>query len=289
MDDLRALARAYVAQQKEMGMPDIFCAPGFDAALWLGALDRNDSVGAPGQAPAPQKKPAAGTAPQRPSTPRLLPVSHLMGTAPKKAQSSSVPADAPDPVRDALAALYHATKDCRECGLGNRRTKFVFGSGNPHAKILIVGEAPGRDEDLQGLPFVGAAGELLTKMLAAIKLDRKQHVFIANILKCRPPDNRNPESAEILACHRILQGQIDIIKPKVILLLGRTAAHALLNTAASIGALRTEAHSVNGIPAYVTYHPAALLHNPLNKKPAWEDLKKLQTVFTELGVYANEN
>jgi DNA polymerase len=126
-------------------------------------------------------------------------------------------------------------------------------------------------------------------MLAAINIDRKKHVFIANVLKCRPPDNRNPESPEILACGRILDGQIDIIKPKVILLLGRTAAHALLKTSASIGALRAEAHSVNGIPAYVTYHPAALLHNPLNKKPAWEDLKKLQTVFTELGVYANES
>jgi uracil-DNA glycosylase len=289
MDDRRALARAYVAQQKEMGMPDIFCTPGFDAALLLGALDRNNSARAPGPSSSPQKKPPTGPAPQRPSAPRLLPVSHLMGAAPKKAQPAPASADAHDPVREALAALYHATKDCTECGLGTLRNKFVFGSGNPHAKIMIVGEAPGREEDLSGLPFVGAAGELLTKMLAAIKLDRKKHVFIANVLKCRPPDNRNPESSEILACGRILQGQMDIIKPKVILLLGRTAAHALLKTTASIGALRAEAHSVNGIPAYVTYHPAALLHNPLNKKPAWEDLKKLQTVFTELGVYANES
>jgi uracil-DNA glycosylase family 4 len=289
MDDLRSLARAYVAQQKEMGMPDIFCAPGVNAALWLGAIDKHDSPRAPAPSHAPVKKPATVAAPQRPSTPRLLPVSHLLGAAQKKAGPAPAAAGAPDPVRDALAALYHASKDCHECGLGAQRTKFVFGSGNPHAKLMIVGEAPGRDEDLQGLPFVGAAGELLTKMLAAINIDRKKHVFIANVLKCRPPDNRNPESPEILACGRILDGQIDIIKPKVILLLGRTAAHALLKTSASIGALRAEAHSVNGIPAYVTYHPAALLHNPLNKKPAWEDLKKLQTVFTELGVYANES
>jgi uracil-DNA glycosylase family 4 len=289
MDDRRALARAYVAQQKEMGMPDIFCTPGLDVALLLRTLDKNGPGRAPAPASAPHKKPSTGSVPGAPSAPRLLPVSHLMGAAPKQALPAPAAADVHDPVREALAALYHSTKDCRECPLHASRVKFVFGSGNPHAKLMIVGEAPGRDEDLSGLPFVGAAGELLTKMLAAINLDRKKHVFIANVLKCRPPENRSPESSEILACGRILSGQIDIIKPKVILLLGRTAAHALLKTTASIGALRAEPHSINGIPAYVTYHPAALLHNPSNKKPAWEDLKKLQTVFTELGVYATEN
>lgn len=289
MDDRRVLARAYVAQQKEMGMPDIICAPEFDAALLLGAFDKNNSGRAPGPAFAPVNKSPADPMLQRPSAPRLLPVSRLMGAAQEKAKLEPAAAGAHDSVRDALAALYHSTKDCHECGLGNRRTKFVFGSGSPHAKLMIVGEAPGRDEDLQGLPFVGAAGELLTKMLAAIKLDRKKHVFIANVLKCRPPDNRNPESSEILACGRILYGQIDIIKPKVILLLGRIAAHALLKTTASIGALRAETHSVNGIPAYVTYHPASLLRNQAYKRPAWEDMQKLQTVLMGLGVYANES
>ena len=286
MDDRRSLAQAYIAQQKEMGMPDIFCTPGVNVAQWLEEIDKNDSPRVLAPSLAPAKKSAASPAPQRPSVPRLLPVSHLLGAVQKKAGPA---AGAPDPVRDALAALYHASKDCRECGLGALRTKFVFGSGNPHAKLMIVGEAPGREEDLQGLPFVGAAGELLTKMLAAINLDRKKHVFIANVLKCRPPDNRNPELSEILACGRILDGQIDIIKPKVILLLGRTAAHALLKTAAGIGALRAEAHSVNGIPAYVTYHPASLLRNQAYKRPAWEDMQKLQTVLMGLGVYANEN
>jgi uracil-DNA glycosylase family 4 len=286
MDDLRGLVRAYVAQQREMGMPDIICSAGTNASALLKVFDKRDSGSPQRPVPAsPIKSPAVPVSHKLPS-PRLVPVSHLMETGNKNRSASAAPAAEEDPVRLALATLFRSRKNCTDCGLGKTRTKFVFGTGNPRARLMIVGEAPGRDEDLQGLPFVGAAGELLTRMLAAIDLDRKKHVFIANVLKCRPPDNRTPESAEILACVKILSDQIAIIKPKALLLMGRTAAHALLNTTESLGALRGKQHFVAGIPAYVTFHPAALLHNPANKVPAWEDLKRLKTIFTELGVYA---
>jgi uracil-DNA glycosylase family 4 len=281
MGEQRALAKAYIAQQWEMGMPDFILSPRFDAALCL------KTITAP--APSATAQPfSPGPQPVKPDTkPRPIPVSHLM--VKKTAAHTPAVADSNDPVRSALAALFHSTKNCADCGLSKSRIKFVFGSGNPHAKLMVIGEAPGHDEDVQGLPFVGAAGELLTKMLAAIKLDRKKQVFIANALKCRPPDNRTPESSELLACSRILSSQIDIIKPKVILLLGKTAAHALLDTTESIAALRVRSHSVHGIPAYVTYHPAALLRNQSYKRPTWEDMQKLETVLVELDVYADTN
>ncbi len=194
--------------------------------------------------------------------------------------------DQNDPTRNALVALYNAVKDCQDCPLGARRNKFVFGSGNAHAPLLIVGEAPGAEEDAQGVPFVGAAGELLTSMLGAIGLDRKKDVFITNILKCRPPGNRAPESSEISACNRILTAQIDIIRPRAFLLLGRIAAHALLNSADSIASLRKKSHAVNGVPAFVTYHPASLLRNLEYKRPAQEDLQNLKAFLLETGAYA---
>jgi uracil-DNA glycosylase len=285
MDDRLALANAWCRQQKELGMPDIFVQTGFDAtaALQFLVYPRPQNA-APRFTP---KKPAAPT-PSRTAPapgPKLLPVSHLMARAAKPA---AAPIDKNDHVRNELVALYNAVKNCMECGLGAQRTKFVFGSGNPHAKLMIIGEAPGHDEDVQGLPFVGAAGELLTKMLAAVNVDRTRHVFIVNILKCRPPGNRNPESSEIIACRKILDRQIAIIRPQAVLLLGRTAAHALLNTTDSIGALRTTTHSVNGVPAFVTYHPASLLRNQSYKRPAWEDMQKLQKTLIELGIYDTE-
>jgi DNA polymerase len=161
----------------------------------------------------------------------------------------------------------------------------VFGTGNPEALFMVIGEAPGEEEDLQGQPFVGAAGALLTKMLSAIDIDRKKHVFIANILKCRPPQNRNPETAEVQACSGILSRQIEIIAPKVILLLGRIAAHALLDTTDSISKMRSSTHEYKGIPVFVTYHPAALLRNDSYRRPAWEDLQKLQKILKDVGVY----
>jgi DNA polymerase len=187
--------------------------------------------------------------------------------------------------RSALARLYHEVKSCQQCGLGKLRNHFVFGTGNTEALFMVIGEAPGREEDMQGQPFVGAAGELLTKMLAAISVDRKKQAFITNVVKCRPPQNRNPETAEILSCSGILSKQIAIIAPKVILLLGKVAAHALLNSTESISQLRGRTHAYNDIPVFVTYHPAALLRNDAYRRPAWEDLQNLKTTLKNVGVY----
>lgn len=189
--------------------------------------------------------------------------------------------------RAALIELYYEVKNCKGCILGSSRRSMVFGAGNAGAAVMVIGEAPGADEDMQGKPFVGKAGALLTKMLAAIKLDREKDVFITNILKCRPPENRDPNQKESLACIPILKRQIAIIKPKALLLLGRVAAQELLQVADSVGKLRAETHNYNSIPAVVTYHPAALLRTEQYKRPAWEDLQRFQSILRELGVYGN--
>ncbi len=186
-----------------------------------------------------------------------------------------------DAKRAALIELYYEVKNCNGCALSNTRSKMVFGAGNAGASVLVIGEAPGYDEDKQGKPFVGKAGVLLTKMLAAIQCDRDKDVFITNILKCRPPENRNPNQTETLACIPILKRQIAIIQPKAILALGRIAAHELLNLKESVGKLRAETHNYNRIPVVVTYHPAALLRNEQYKRPAWEDLQKFQKIIRE--------
>ena len=164
---------------------------------------------------------------------------------------------------------------CQLCSLGKTRTNLVFGTGNPNAEILFIGEAPGKYEDLQGEPFVGRAGELLNKMIAAIKLKRDE-VYIANILKCRPPGNRDPLPSEIECCEQHLLRQIDIIKPGIICALGRISAQTLLRTKAPLRELRGKIHDYHGTRLMVTYHPAALLRNPAQKKPTWDDLKRLR-------------
>jgi DNA polymerase len=188
-----------------------------------------------------------------------------------------------DEKRGALKELYFT--GCKKCPLSSTRKTFVFGSGNAGASVMVIGEAPGAEEDDQGLPFVGAAGQLLTSMLSAIKLDRNKDVFIANVLKCRPPENRNPESSEIITCLPLLKRQIEIIQPKAILLLGRIAAHSLLGNADSISKMRSQVLYYEGIPSMVIYHPAALLRNAEYKRPAWEDLKKFQSLLTDIGAY----
>ncbi len=189
--------------------------------------------------------------------------------------------------RAALLELYNEVKNCNGCNLYKTRNKMVFGGGNADASLMIIGEAPGYEEDVQGAPFVGKAGALLTKMVEAIDLNRERDVFITNILKCRPPNNRNPNNTEISACKPILTKQIEIISPKVILALGRIAAHELLNVTNTLGKLRAEIHNYNGVPVVVTYHPAALLRNEQYKRPAWEDLKKLRKLLKEIGFYDN--
>ncbi len=162
--------------------------------------------------------------------------------------------------------------DCRRCALCEARKTIVFGSGDPGARLMFVGEGPGRDEDIQGLPFVGRAGQLLTDIISAMKLTRGQ-VYIANVVKCRPPDNRTPLPEEIEACMGFLKRQISIISPGVIVCLGAVAAQALLGTTIGITKLRGEFREYEGIPVMATYHPAYLLRNPAKKREVWEDMK----------------
>lgn len=170
---------------------------------------------------------------------------------------------------------------CMKCPLGETRTKFVFGVGNPHATLMLIGEAPGADEDAQGEPFVGRAGQLLNKILEAIRF-RREEVYICNILKCRPPGNRKPAPEEVDQCMPYLRKQIALVRPKLILCLGLTAAENLLQTSESLGKLRGRVLQFEGIPLMVTYHPAALLRNPNWKRPAWEDVQAARKLHDEL-------
>ncbi len=171
---------------------------------------------------------------------------------------------------EALDALEKEFKTCTRCALGATRTNFVFGSGDPDARLMFVGEAPGFDEDKQGLPFVGAAGQLLTKIIEAMKLKREQ-VYIANCLKCRPPQNRPPQPEELATCNPILRRQIEIIQPKIICALGKFAAQTLLETQEPISRLRGRFFDYHGIRLMPTFHPAYLLRNPSDKKLVWQD------------------
>lgn len=170
--------------------------------------------------------------------------------------------------------------DCRRCSLQGGRKNIVFGEGNPHAELVFVGEAPGADEDAQGRPFVGRAGQLLTKIIEAMKMQR-QDVYICNILKCRPPGNRNPESGEIAACEPFLVKQLEAIRPKVICALGTFAARTLLKNDVAISILRGNFHRYHDIPLMPTYHPAYLLRNPSQKRQVWEDVQKIMKLLAE--------
>jgi DNA polymerase len=164
--------------------------------------------------------------------------------------------------------------DCKRCKLHRTRRTIVFGEGNPKATLMFIGEGPGYDEDVQGRPFVGKAGQLLTKIIESIKLKREE-VYIANIVKCRPPQNRNPEPDEIQSCNPFLMKQIRVIQPKIICALGAFAAQTLLKTETKISDLRGKIFDLEGIKVIPTYHPAFLLRNPERKREVWEDMKKI--------------
>jgi DNA polymerase len=288
-----ALLSVWVRQQTELGMPDPVL-PG--AAEFMRSLRNPEHY-------APLSKSAGGTAlntagrpsaaaPAGSSNPfsrlqKLTPLAKIPSAVPappqtNPAQGMALPIDGPltfEQKRTLFKGLYAAR--CDKCPLARGRKSFVFGSGNVDAALMIIGEAPGAEEDAQGLPFVGQAGRLLTEMLAAISLDRKKDVFITNILKCRPPSNRTPESAEILACLPLLEKQIAIVRPRLLLLLGRIAAHSVLALGDSISKMRGNTHSYKGIPAVVTYHPAAILRNPEYRGPADEDFQKTATMLKE--------
>jgi DNA polymerase len=204
------------------------------------------------QAPPPAPKIGTSTSIQRP-------ISHSFAFDP-------IPA--PEP----LETIRIDLKDCKRCKLSPTRKNIVFGSGNPNAELMFVGEAPGADEDEQGLPFVGRAGQLLTKIIEAMEM-RREEVFICNILKCRPPSNRDPEADEIAACEQFLFRQIASVKPKVICTLGAFGAQTLLRTTESISRLRGRLIDYRGAKLLATFHPAYLLRNPNEKRKVWEDVR----------------
>ncbi|HYC78116.1 MAG TPA: uracil-DNA glycosylase [Planctomycetota bacterium] len=246
--DLRAAVRALLADADAFGVLG-------DGANRRPAADvARASTPARGFGPAP-------TAPTAPVPP------------PHAAAAAATPATSPvaDPAT-ALAGLACEIDACRRCALGGQRTRSVPGQGSPRAELVFVGEAPGADEDREGLAFVGAAGALLTKMIGAMGLSRDE-VFIANVLKCRPPGNREPAPDEVAQCRGYLERQLAAIRPKVICALGAHAARSLLQTEQSVGKLRGRAHPAFGAQVVATYHPAYLLRTPSEKPKAWEDLK----------------
>ena len=202
--------------------------------------------------------------------PRLTPVQNLPNAAPLGFSKNAT---------DALVALRQDIGDCTRCKLHTLgRTQVVFGVGNPAADLMFVGEAPGADEDEQGIPFIGRAGQLLTKIIEAINLTRDD-VYIANIIKCRPPQNRNPEPDEVESCEPFLFRQIEVIKPKVVVALGKYAAQTLLKTDAPISRIRGQVFDYRGAKLVPTFHPAYLLRNPSSKREVWEDMKLVRSLL----------
>ena len=210
----------------------------------------------------------------------------ILGDAPSRI-SESFASDLSASELSTLQTLAAVAGLCTTCKLCSTRSTVVFGEGNPNADLLVVGEAPGAEEDRTGRPFVGRAGKLLDTLLASIGFPRES-VYICNVLKCRPPGNRNPEPDEVEACLPFLRRQIEMVGPKAILTVGAFPAHALLGSTAPIGRLRGGVHSYHGVPLVPTYHPAALLRNPAWIRPVWEDLQRLRTTLDERGGVAAE-
>lgn len=215
---------------------------------------------------------SAATPPMAPSPPAQNPAVGI------SVGGDQMPSFTFGPALETLGAVATAVASCTRCPLYSTATNPVPGEGNPNADLVIVGEAPGATEDEQGRPFVGAAGQLLTKILAAVDL-RREDVFICNVLKHRPPGNRNPLPDEVTACSPYLVRQIELIRPKAILALGTFAAQTLLQTKLAIGKLRSQVHRYYGVPLIVTYHPAALLRNPSWKRPTWEDVQLVRRIL----------
>jgi uracil-DNA glycosylase len=231
-----------------------------------GALDVNETPGSPQSGSgAPIGVPLSGTS-DVPSSTRP----HWLTATSESIQAME------------LMAFDQDIHECQNCPLGKTRKRFVFGSGNPQAEVMFVGEAPGADEDEKGLPFVGKAGQLLTKIIESTQTWKRPEVFICNVLKCRPPGNRTPMPEEVEQCRPYLEEQIRIINPKFIMALGASAAQALLKTKDSVGKLRNRWHEFEGVPLRVTYHPAALLRFDGYKKDVWQDMKELTAKYLEM-------
>jgi uracil-DNA glycosylase len=262
--------RRYLEQLVELGERDVLMPSGHADARTSGRTDQRGAGDGP-----PKPVAAAPARVAEPATRAPLPPGLVVEVPAASADLFTV-----DPVGRlaTLEAVGAAVDACRKCSLGGTRLHSVPGEGDPHAGFVCVGEAPGATEDETGRPFVGRAGKLLESILKAIDLEREQ-VFICNVLKCRPPQNRDPEPLEVHACAPYLHRQLELLRPRVILALGRPAAHALLATTASLGDLRGRVHRYRGVPLVVTYHPAALLRNPNWKRPTWDDVRIARRIY----------
>ena len=276
MSDAHARLRQYLEQRRELGESE-FVLDGISVEEAMRVLTA--------KAPPPDVDwrkslkdvtPAPPPAPERPPEIRTLRPPPEAVTAAASAAPPAAPLDLSGAVT--IADVAAAIAQCKACTLSATALNHVPGEGNPDAKFVVVGEAPGATEDELGRPFVGKSGELLTKILEAIGFKREE-VFICNVLKHRPPGNRNPSPAEIVACRPFLLRQLEVLQPKVILALGTFAAQTLLGTDAAISKLRGIEHRYHGIPLIATYHPAALLRNPNWKRPTWEDVQLARRIF----------
>lgn len=265
---LASIAR-YLEQELELGGASVILpAPLAAPAPARGAVERPVVGPAPSPESGAVQPPVAKPAPQAPTQP---PEGGPEGSAWQAPDGRLVKGSAE---RIALAQLFYDVRECQDCALGEGRTRFVFGTGSPNPEVLLVGEAPGAAEDRQGLPFVGPAGRLLDELLAAVGMSRKQNVFICNVLKCRPPGNRDPRPEEVVRCSPILRRQLEILHPRIIVTLGRFAAQTLLKTDAPMGRLRRRVHDCAGTPLIATYHPAYLLRNPEARVQVEADLRQ---------------
>lgn len=208
------------------------------------------------------------------------PESYAMDRGSAHASKEAQPS--PETQSGSIEDVFRKIGDCKRCGLHRARTRLVFGAGNPNARLVLVGEGPGQEEDLQGEPFVGAAGQLLNRIIAAINLKRED-VYICNVVKCRPPANRTPERDEIESCKPFLLQQLEIIKPKLICTLGSVAAQALLGISKPLSTLRGRFYDFKGAKLMPTYHPAYLLRNPSKKRDVWIDMQMVQQEYNKIS------
>jgi uracil-DNA glycosylase len=282
--DAKDKLRIYLEQRRDLGESELMLdSLSVEEALrTIGAIGRGQTVAKPVPRENPRDNPVAGddwraVLSHTAATPEAKPVeTTAAGIVASGGNDELFNSDVMQ--LGSLDAIAQAVESCTRCPLSATATRGVPGSGNPNADFMCLGEGPGANEDQQGLPFVGQAGQLLTKILAAVNLSRDD-VFITNVVKHRPPGNRNPAPDEIAACTPYLIRQLELIKPKVILALGTFAAQTLLNTKTPIGKLRGEVHRYHGIPVVVTYHPAALLRNPSWKRPTWEDVQLARRIL----------
>jgi len=235
---------------------------------------------------APALQPAARGAARAAATPAATAVAACTAAsplAPAAVPVAPAPPTAPPAERAAhLAQVGTEASACTRCRLAEGRRTVVFGTGNPDADLMFIGEGPGAEEDRQGIPFVGPAGQLLTRIIGAIGLARGD-VYIANVVKCRPPGNRDPQADEVAACRGFLEEQVRLVAPRVLVALGRIAAQTLLGNELPVGRMRGSWHRVFGVPLRVTYHPAALLRNDALKRPTWEDMQVVRDVLSVGG------